>query len=138
VFDQNILTEWHARYRKPGVLTYWHVEKKSMAIHTQLIGCSASEVAAMVDGAMHHGTMLDVEGNYTDSHGQSQVGFGICRLLGFELLPRIKQINKVTLYQADAGDRKAYPALLPALTRPIRWGARARKASTWSRAGTAP
>jgi TnpA family transposase len=119
--DQNILTEWHARYRKAGVLIYWHVEKKSMAIHSQLIGCSASEVAAMIDGAMHHGTMLDVEGNYTDSHGQSQIGFGICRLLGFELLPRIKQINKVKLYQAQRGDRNAYPGLLPALTRPIRW-----------------
>ncbi len=119
--DQNILTEWHARYRKAGVLIYWHVEKKSMAIHSQLIGCSASEVAAMIDGAMHHGTMLDVEGNYTDSHGQSQIGFGITRLLGFELLPRIQQINKVKLYQAQRGDRNTYPGLQPAFTRPIRW-----------------
>ena len=69
--DQNILTEWHARYRKPGVLIYWHVEKKSMAIHSQLISCSASEVAAMIDGAMRHGTTLDVEGNYTDTHGHT-------------------------------------------------------------------
>ena len=29
--DQNLLTEWHARYRKPGVLIYWHVEKKSVS-----------------------------------------------------------------------------------------------------------
>jgi TnpA family transposase len=120
-FDQNILTEWHARYRRPGVLIYWHVEKRSMAIHSQLINCSASEVAAMIEGAMRHGTSFDVEGNYTDSHGQSQIGFGITRLLGFELLPRIKQINKARLYQAEPGDRSLYPGLLPALTRPIRW-----------------
>jgi hypothetical protein len=44
-FDQNIFTEWHARYGGRGVLIYWHVERKSMAIHSQLIGCSASEVA---------------------------------------------------------------------------------------------
>ena len=37
-FDQNIFTEWHARYRGRGVLIYWHVERKSMAIHSQLIG----------------------------------------------------------------------------------------------------
>jgi hypothetical protein len=97
--DQNILTEWHARYRRPGVLIYWHVEKRSMAIHSQLINCSASEVAAMTEGAMRHGTSLDLESNYTDSHGQSQIGFGITRLLGFELLPRIKQINKARLYR---------------------------------------
>jgi TnpA family transposase len=103
------------------VLIYWHVEKKSMAIHSKPISCSASEVAAMIDGAMRHGTMMDVEGNYTDTHGQSQIAFGITRLLGFLLLPRIKGINHAKLYQAERGDRALYPGLAPALTRPIRW-----------------
>ncbi len=61
-FDQNIFTEWHSRYGGRGVLIYWHVERKSMAIHSQLINCSASEVAAMVEGAMRHGTTMEVEG----------------------------------------------------------------------------
>lgn len=61
-----------------------------MAIHSQLISCSASEVAAMIDGTMRQRTSMEVEGNYVDSHGQSEVGFGISRLLGFDLLPRIK------------------------------------------------
>lgn len=69
----------------------------------QLISCSASEVAAMIEGAMRHGTMMEVEGNYTDSHGQSEVGVGITRLLGFDLLPRIKRINKVRLYLPAGG-----------------------------------
>jgi hypothetical protein len=56
-FDQNIFTEWHARYGGRGVLIYWHVERKSMAIHSQLIGCSASEVAAMIEGVMRHGSV---------------------------------------------------------------------------------
>jgi hypothetical protein len=42
-------------------------------------------------------------------------------LLGFDLLPRIKRINKVKLYRPAAGDPGAYPRLAPALTRPIRW-----------------
>jgi TnpA family transposase len=70
---------------------------------------------------MRHGTTLDVEGNYTDTHGQSQIAFGITRLLGSELLPRMKGINRAKLYQADPGDRSLYPGLVPALTRPIRW-----------------
>lgn len=41
-------------------------------VHSQLLYCSASEVAAMVEGAMHHDTTMNVEGNYTDSHGQSE------------------------------------------------------------------
>jgi hypothetical protein len=31
------------------------------AIHSQLISCTASEVAAMIEGAMHHRTEMDVE-----------------------------------------------------------------------------
>ncbi len=80
-----------------------------MAIHSQLLSCSASEVAAMVEGAMRHGTTMEVEGNYVDSHGQSEVGFGVTRLLGFDLLPRIKRINKVRLYRPVAGEPDAYP-----------------------------
>ena len=120
-FDQNIFTEWHARYGGRGVLIYWHVERKSMAIHSQLIGCSASEVAAMIEGVMRHGTTMEVEASYTDSHGQSEIGFGITRLLGFDLLPRIKRINKTRLYRPAAGEPGAWPRLEPALTRPIRW-----------------
>src|SRR6266542_4248752 len=81
----------------------------------------SSEVAAMVEGAMHHGTAMQVEGNYVDSHGQSEIGFGITRLLGFDLLPRIKRINQVRLYRPAAGEPDASPQLGPALTRTIRW-----------------
>ncbi len=70
---------------------------------------------------MRHGTTMEVEGNYVDSHGQSEVGFGITRLLGFDLLPRIKRINKVRLYRPAAGESDRYPRLRPALSRPIRW-----------------
>ena len=92
-----------------------------MVVHSQTLRASASEVHAMVEGAIRHGTTLKVEGNYVDTHGQSEIGFGITRLLGFDLLPRIKQINRVRLYRPVAGQPDAYPLLAPALTRPIRW-----------------
>ncbi len=120
-YDQNIFTEWHSRYGGRGILIYWHVERGSMVVHSQTLRASASEVHAMVEGAIRHGTTMKVEGNYVDSHGQSEIGFGITRLLGFDLLPRIKQINKVRLYRPAAGQPDACPNLAPALTRPIRW-----------------
>ncbi len=118
-YDQNLFTEWHSRYGGRGVLIYWHVEKGSVAIHAQHLKCTASEVAAMIEGVMRHSTTMKVEGNYVDSHGQSEIGFGITCLLGFELLPRIKQINKAKLYRPDRD--ATYPALEPATTRAIRW-----------------
>jgi TnpA family transposase len=75
----------------------------------------------MVDGAIRHGTEMQVETNYVDTHGQSEIGFGITKLLGFDLLPRIKRINKVKLYRPATGEQDAWPGLASALTRPIRW-----------------
>ncbi|MEV6077551.1 Tn3 family transposase [Streptomyces sp. NPDC052069] len=53
-------------------------------------------------------------------HGQSEIGFGITRLLNLDLLPRIKRISKVRLYRPVAGEPDAYPQLTPALARLIR------------------
>jgi len=64
---------------------------------------------------------MKVAGNYVDSHGQSEIGFGVTRLLGFDLLPRIKRINKVKLYRPGPVSAEPYPLLEPAMTRPIRW-----------------
>ena len=119
-WDQNIFTEWHSRYGGRGVLIYWHVERKVMVIHSQLLNCTASEVAAMIEGAMHHGTEMDVKANYTDTHGQSVIGFGLTRLLGFDLLPRIKRINQLRLYAPAGGRRLPQPGAGDG-ARPIGW-----------------
>ncbi|MEV7471918.1 transposase [Streptomyces kronopolitis] len=117
-WDRNIFTEWRSRYGGRGVLVYWHIEKGSMAIHRQLLNCTASEVAAAIEGVMRHATTMQAEGNYVDSHG---IGFGLTRLLGYDLLPRIKQINKVKLYRPGREDEDTYERLADAMTRPIRW-----------------
>ncbi len=87
------MTEPHARYGGPGVMIYWHVERKSVCIYSQLKTCSATEVAAMLEGLLHHDTSADIDRNYTDTHGASIVGFAFCHLLGFRLLPRLKRIG---------------------------------------------
>lgn len=120
-WDRNLFTEWHSRYGGRGVLVYWHIEKGSVAIHSQLLTCTASEVAAAIEGMMRHATAMKAAGNFVDSHGQSEIGFGITRLLGYDLLPRIKQINKVKLYRPGREDQDCYDNLADAMTRPIRW-----------------
>lgn len=61
-WDQNLMTEWHHRYGGRGVMIYWHVDTKATCIHSQLKRCSSSEVAAMIEGVLHHCTEL---GNLT-------------------------------------------------------------------------
>src|SRR5258708_12721469 len=74
----------------------------------------------MVEGAVRHGTTMNLAGNYADSHGQSEIGFGITRLLGIDLLPRIKRINTTRLFRpGPAGPADRFARLAPALHRPI-------------------
>ena len=120
-WDQNLMTEWHARYGGPGVMIYWHVEKNSVCIYSQLKACSSSEVAAMIEGVLRHDTEMDVEKQYVDTHGQSEVGFAFCHLLGFALLPRLKNLKKQRLYRPEKGEPDKYANLQPILTRPINW-----------------
>jgi TnpA family transposase len=116
-WDQNLLTEWHARYCGPGIMIYWHLDKKACCIYSQLKSCSSSEVAAMIEGVLRHCTEMSVDRNYVDSHGQSAVAFAFTKLLGFELLPRLKAIHAQKLYRPEAGEPDAYPNLQPILTR---------------------
>jgi TnpA family transposase len=120
-WDQNLMTEWHVRYGGRGIMIYWHVEKKSACIYSQLKTCSSSEVAAMIEGVLRHCTDIDVQKNYVDSHGQSEVAFAFCHLLGFQLLPRLKAIHSQRLYRPEAGQPDAYPHLQVVLSRPIDW-----------------
>jgi TnpA family transposase len=50
----HFMTEWHQRYQGPGVMIYWHVKKKSLCVYSQLKSCSASEIAAMIEGVLRH------------------------------------------------------------------------------------
>jgi len=120
-WDQNLLTEWHARYKGPGVMIYWHVDRKALCVYSQLKSCSSSEVAAMIEGLLRHQSNMEIDGNYVDSHGQSEIGFAFTELLGYRLLPRLKRIGAQRLYTPEPGSASRWPALQPVLTRPIRW-----------------
>jgi len=120
-WDQNLLTEWHARYKGPGVMIYWHVDRKALCVYSQLKSCSSSEVAAMIEGLLRHQSNMEVDGNYVDTHGQSEIGFAFTELLGYRLLPRLKRIGAQRLYLPEAGMTGRWPALRPVVSRPIRW-----------------
>ena len=120
-YDQNLLTEWHIRYRGPGIMVYWHVEKKALCIYSQIKRCSSSEVASMIQGLLRHCTDMEVQKGFVDTHGQSFVGFAFIHLLGIALLPRLADIGGRKLYRPDVGMPDAYPNVQPILTSRIDW-----------------
>lgn len=100
-WDQNLMTEWHARYHGAGIMIYWHVNKQSICIHSQLKTCSSSEVASMLQGIISQDTDMKIEAQYVDSHGKSELGFALSYLLGFDLLPRYAEIGPQKIYLPD-------------------------------------
>jgi hypothetical protein len=120
-YDQNLMTEWHARYGGRGIMIYWHVDQNSTCIYSQIKRCSSSEVAAMMEGVLRHCTTMEIEQQYVDTHGQSEVAFAFSYILGFDLLPRFKLIARQKLSMVDADDAKQFANLEPILVRAIKW-----------------
>ena len=93
---------------------------------------------------LHHCTSAEVERNYVDTHGASIVGFAFSYLLGFNLLPRLKNIGAAHLNRPGTDNDKTWTRLAPVMTaRAIDWELIARhydqlvKYATALRLGTA-
>jgi TnpA family transposase len=142
-WNQNLLTQWHTRYHKAGVMVYWHVAQQALCIYSQLKAPSSSEAASMIEGVLRHCTAMQVDRNYVDTHGQSEVAFAFCHLLGFQLMPRFKNLHEQKLHLPDKDAADHYPHLQPVLRRAIDWDLIARqydemvKYATALRLGTA-
>ena len=120
-WDQNLMVEFHARYKGRGVMVYWHVEKKALCIYSQLKTCSSSEIGSMIKGILDHCTDMIINKAYMDTHGQSMLGFGVGELLSFDLLPRLKNIYSQKLYYPSASQKCEYINLEPILKSAIDW-----------------
>ena len=101
---------------------HWHAETNAVCIYSQLKSFSSSEIAAMIEGLVRHDTEMRVEKNFVDSHGQSEVAFAFCHLLGtVRLMPRLKRIKYERLYLLAKGTADDYLNLSGTFARPIPW-----------------
>src|SRR3990167_8074348 len=121
VWDQNLMVEWHARYKGRGVMVYWHVDENALCIYYQLKTCSSSEVGAMLKGILQHCTNMEMNQVYCDTHGQSTLAFGVSELLDFDLLPRLKNMYAQKLYYPSSSQRNDYKNLDLILKEHIIW-----------------
>jgi TnpA family transposase len=110
-WSAHFMTEWHQRYHGPGIMVYWHVERRSVCIYSHVTSTTASEVASMIEGLLRHLTDAEVDRQYTDTHGASIVGFAFSELLGFKLLPRLQNIGSARLYRPGSAQDEAWPHL---------------------------
>ena len=116
---------------KRGVLIYWTVDVAGRWPSTASpISCSASEVTRWSKARCATARTWSIEQNFVDSHGVSFVGFGITRLLDFDLIARFKQINTMKLYAPGRATWTPTPCSRPP-TRPIRWDVIENNTTRW-------
>lgn len=120
-WSQNPRAEKHLRYDDNGLMIYWHVENGSVCVYSQAKKVSTPEPASMIAGFLKHASKLKINQHFVDSHGQTEIAFAFCYLLGFDLAPRIKNIAGFKLYLPEAGISSVLDEIRCVTNRPINW-----------------
>lgn len=72
-WEQNLVAQWNPHYQETGIMSYFLVDENSTGIHSQVK--RGTEVSAMITSLIQHDTMMTVESNCIDSHGQSELSY---------------------------------------------------------------
>ena len=80
-----------------GVAVYSFVDERSSLFHSTVINSSEREAAYVIDGLLNNEVVKSTI-HSTDTHGYTEIVFGVAHLLGFKFAPRIKNVRDQTLY----------------------------------------
>lgn len=102
VYEQNTLSEYHIRYGGYGGIGYYHVSDTYIALFSHFIACGVYEAVYMLDGLMSNASDIRPTIVHGDTHSQSFPVFALAHLLGIQLMPRIRHLNDLVFFKADA------------------------------------
>jgi TnpA family transposase len=92
---------WSARLdprrRSPAVGTYTHVLDQWAILHDQPIILNRRQAGAAIEGALRH-EQIELERVAVDTHGFTHFAMALAKLVGFDLCPRLAQMNDRKLY----------------------------------------
>lgn len=90
-----------------GVAAYNFIDERHFLFHSTVISSGEREAAYVIDGLMHN-EVVKSDIHSTDTHGYSEVIFGVMHLLGFSFAPRLKNLKVKVLYSFQQNRRKDY------------------------------
>ena len=93
-----------------GVSAYTYISDKIFLWYSTVFSAAERDSAYVIDGLMHDDVVRSTI-HSTDTHGYSEVIFGVSHLLGISYAPRIKSLKRQTLYgfrSMPQGDRKSW------------------------------
>jgi len=80
-----------------GVVAYTFIDESHRLFHSQVINVNERESGYVIDGLLHNETVKSSI-HSSDTHGYTEIIFGLTDILGFNFGPRIKNFKKQYLY----------------------------------------
>lgn len=99
LYEENLISTYHIRYGGYGGIGYYHVSDKYIALFSHFIPCGVREAIYILDGLMANESDIQPEVLHGDSHAQTFPVFALAYLLGIELMPRMRDLNRQQLFR---------------------------------------
>jgi len=117
--ENNLLGSRHIRYGAYGGIAYHHIADNYIALFTSFIPCGVWEAVHILDGLLKNKSAIQPDTLHADTQGQSEPVFGLCRLLGIKLMPRMRGLSDTVLYRP--GKESRYTHIDALFTGDIDW-----------------
>jgi len=75
------------------------VSDQYSVFNTKAISCAPREALYVLDGLLENNTLLEIKEHTTDTEGYTEHIFALCFLLGYQFMPRIKDLKDQQLYR---------------------------------------
>jgi len=99
--EQSLIAEFHFRYRKKGGIAYHHVADNYILLFSTFMSCGVWEAVEIIEGLLKNNSEIQPDIIHGDTQSQSTVVFALAYLLGFRLMPRIRNWKDVKMFRAD-------------------------------------
>jgi TnpA family transposase len=87
------------------LIAYHHIADSYIALFTSFIPCGVWEAVHILDALMKNRSVIQPDTLHADTQGQSASVFGLCRLMGIKLMPRMRGLDEVTFYRPAKATR---------------------------------
>jgi TnpA family transposase len=104
-WENNLLAETSIRYGGYGGIAYRHISNTYIALFSHFIPCGVWEAVYIIEGLLRNDSDIQPDTVHADTQGQSLPVFGLAALLGFDLLPRIRNWHDLVFYRPDERTR---------------------------------
>lgn len=103
--EQNLLSDFHFRYRLKGAVAFHVVSDLYIALFTHFIPPGVWEAVYIIDALLKNRSRIQPDTIFADTQGQSTPVFAFTYLLGIKLMPRIRNWKDLTFFRPVKGVR---------------------------------